>query len=208
MTTFRSRLIAGTAAMSLAAPLAAQDSAQVTRICLAPASVEAGTTNGTAAIDATRENFLSFLTGPTLKAEALKARLSSQVKEEARQASCPFLLLTTVKLVSKRGRSNVLGQVAAGAVREGAYAAGAATGSTAGRIAGTAVSGAANQAAYNYAVGIHSKDELTLVYRLEAADGTVLVEKKESRKAKADGEDLLTPLIQNASEQIVAAAKK
>ena len=40
------------------------------------------------------------------------------------------------------------------------------------------------------------------------ADGTVLVDEKESRKAKADGEDLLTPLIQKASEQIVAAAKK
>jgi hypothetical protein len=189
------------------AALAQQDSA-VTRICLAPSSVEAGSSNANAAMDATRENFLSYLTGPTLKAEALKSRLESQVKEEAKQAGCPFLLITTVKLVSKKGGSNLLGQVAAGAVRQGAWEAGVASGNTAGRIAGSAVSAAANQAAYNYAVGIHNKDELTLTYRLEGADGSVLLDKKESRKAKADGEDVLAPLIQNASEQIVAVAKK
>jgi hypothetical protein len=189
------------------AALAQQDSA-VTRICLAPSSVEAGSSNANAAMDATRENFLSYLTGPTLKAEALKSRLESQVKEEAKQAGCPFLLITTVKLVSKKGGSNLLGQVAAGAVRQGAWEAGVASGNTAGRIAGSAVSAAANQAAYNYAVGIHNKDELTLTYRLEGADGSVLLDKKESRKAKADGEDVLTPLIQNASEQVVAVAKK
>jgi len=194
--------------LMLAAPAAlAQQEPTVTRICLAPSSVEAGSSNANAAMDATRENFLSYLTGPSLKAEALKSRLASQVKEEAQQAGCPFLLLTTVKLVSKKG-SNLLGQVAAGAVRQGAYEAGVATGSSVGRIAGGAVSAAANQAAYNYAVGIHNKDELTLSYRLEAADGTVLLDKKEKRSAKADGEDVLTPLIQSASEQIVAVAKK
>ena len=194
--------------VGLAAPAAvAQQDSAVTRICLAPSSVEAGS-NATAAMDATRENFLSYLTGPTLKAEALKSRLESQVKEEAKLAGCPFLLLTTVKHVSKRGSSNVLGQVAAGAVRQGAWEAGVATGSTAGRVAGSAVSAAANQAAWNYATGIYKKDEVTLGYRLEAADGTVLLDKKEKRSAKADGEDLLSPLIQAASEQIVAAAKR
>ena len=96
-------------------------------------------------------------------------------------------------MVSKKSGGNLLGQVAAGAVREGAYAAGQATGTAAGRIAGTAVYGAANQAAWNYATTIRNKDELTLGYRLESADGTVLLDKKEKRNAKADGEDLLTP---------------
>ena len=107
--------------LMLTAPAAlAQQEPAVTRICLAPSSVEAGSSNANAAMDATRENFLSYLTGPSLKAEALKSRLASQVKEEAQQAGCPFLLLTTVKLVSKKGGSNMLGQVAAGAVRQGA----------------------------------------------------------------------------------------
>jgi hypothetical protein len=192
----------------LAPPLGAQDSTNVTRICLAPATVEASSGNATAALDASRESFTAFLTGPSLKAEALKARLESQAREEAKQAGCPWTLFTSIKVVSKKSSSNLLGHVAAGAVREGAYAAGAATGTAAGRIAGSAVSGAANQAAYNYAVTIRNKDELTLGYRLEAADGTVLLDKREKRNAKADGEDLLTPLVQAAAEQIVAAAKR
>ena len=207
MMTVRTSLISGLAAGWLAFPVLAQEQGQVTRICLAPASVEAASGNATAAVDAARETFKAYLTGPTLKADPLTARLESQAREEAKQAKCPWTLFTSLKVVQKKS-SNVLGQVAASAVREGAYAAGAATGSSAGRIAGGAVSGVANQAAYNYAVTIHHKDELTLGYRLESEDGKVVLDKREKRTAKADGEDLLTPIVQAAAEQIVATAKK
>ena len=104
MSAFRSIVMLGLTLVFGTISLAGQEPAAVTRICLAPSSVEAGSSNANAAMDATRENFLSYLTGPTLKAEALKSRLESQVKEEAKQAGCPFVLFTTVKLVSKRGR--------------------------------------------------------------------------------------------------------
>jgi hypothetical protein len=81
------------------------------------------------------------------------------------------------------------------------------SGSAAGRIAGSAAYGGLTQAAYNYAATVRNKDELTLGWRLEAADGRVLLEKREKRNAKSDGEDLLTPLVQQAAEQVVAAAK-
>jgi hypothetical protein len=177
------------------------------RICLAPAAVEA-TSNTAAAVDAVRESFTSFLTGPSIKAEPLKARLESQAREEAKQAGCPFILVTTLKLVSKRSGGGLLGQIAAGAARQGAWEVGARSGSAVGRIAGSAAYGGLSQAALSYAVTIKNKDELTLGYRLEAADGTVLVEKLEKKNAKSDGEDLLTPLVQQAAEQIVAAAKR
>ena len=61
------------------------------------------------------------------------------------------------------------------------------------------------QAAYNYAASVHDKDEITLGYRLESGDGHVLVEKTDQRKAKSDGEDLLTPLVQQAAEAIAGA---
>ena len=187
---------------------AAQQEGTVTRICLAPASVATATGNATAAADAARETFNAFLTGPSLKAEPLKARLESQAREEAKQADCPWVLFISIAVVAKKSGGSILGQVAAGAVREGAYAAGQATGTAAGRIAGSAVYSAANQAAWNYATTTRHKDELTLGYRLESGEGVVLLEKKEKRQAKADGEDLLTPLVQTASEQIVAAAKR
>jgi len=194
--------------LTVAAPAAlAQQEPAVTRICLAPSRVEEGSTNATAAMDAARENFVSFLTGPSLKAEPLKSRLESQVREEAKLADCPYVLYTTIKLVSKRGGSSLLGHATAAAVREGAYAAGVATGSTAGRVAGSAVSSAAHHAAYNYAVTIKNKDELTIAYRLEDAGAKVLLDKKEKRNAKADGEDVLTPLVQKASEEVFAATR-
>ena len=86
-----------------------------------------------------RESFTGFLTGPSLKAEPLKARLESQAREEAKQANCPFILLTTLKLVSKRSGGSMLGQIATGAARQGAWEAGARSGTAAGRIAGSAV---------------------------------------------------------------------
>jgi hypothetical protein len=80
-----------------------------------------------------------------------------------------------------------------------------ASGPAAGRVAETAAYGAAGQSAFNYAVSVHNKDEMTLGYRRETADGKVLVEKKEKRKATSDGEDLLTPMVARAAEAIVAA---
>jgi hypothetical protein len=201
------RPVAALAALGLVAgiPAAAQSSPPVTRICLAPASVEAASGAANSAVDATRESFTSFLTGPSLRTEPLKSRLASQVKEEARQADCPYLLLTTIKHVKKRSGGGLLRRMAAGAAQQGAWEAGAASGSTAGRIAGQAAYGAAGQAAYDYAVTIRNKDELTLGYRLETADGKVLVEKRDKRKAEQDGEDLLTPLVESAAEAVAAA---
>jgi hypothetical protein len=201
------RFPAAAAALALlaGARVAAQDSPPVTRICLAPATVEASSGTASSAMDAARESFTSFLTGPSLRAEALKARLASQVKEEAKQAGCPYLLLTTIKHVQKRSGGGLLRKMAAGAAQQGAWEAGVASGSTAGRIAGQAAYGAAGQAAHDYAVAVRNKDELTLGYRLETPDGKVLIEKREKRKAQQDGEDLLSPLVQQASEAIVAA---
>jgi hypothetical protein len=186
----------------------AMDRSDTTWICLAPASVEENSGNTTQAMDAVRETFTGYLTGPSLAAYPLKAKLASQFREEARQAGCPYTLLTTLKHVQKKSGGSVLGKMAAGAAQQGAYEAGVATGSTAGRVVGQAASGAAGQAAYNYATAVHNKEELTLEYRLESSDGMVLVEKEDKRKAKSDGEDLLTPMVQQASEAIAAAVTK
>jgi len=185
---------------------AAQDTTNMRRICLAPAAVETSASSD-AAVNAVREAFTTYLTGPTLQAQALQARLASQVRLEARQAGCPFLLLTTVKHEKKRG-SGLLGRVAAGAAQQGAWEAGAASGSTAGRIAGHAAYGAAGVAASNYAATFQAKDELTLSYRLESPDGKALAEGKEKRKAKADGEDMLTPLVEKAAEVVAETVSR
>ena len=196
----------------MVAPSAAQsrDSGgpNITQICLAPATVAAAP-NGVDPLTAVREAFTSFLTGPTLGVQPLNARLQSQVRQEAKLAGCQFLLLPTVKHERKSGGRGLLGKVAAGAVQQGAWAvSGAAGGSAATRIAAGAAAGAASSAIYDYTSNFRQQDELMLSYRLESASGQVLLEKSEKRKAKADGEDLLTPLTQRAAEAIAAAVVK
>ena len=77
-----------------------------------------------------------------------------------------------------------------------------------GRAVASAAAGAAAGAASDYAANSQVKDELTLKYRLESAAGKVLIEKADERKAKSDGEDLLTPLVRPAAEAVAQAAAK
>ena len=186
--------------------LQAQDSTAMTNICMAPTKVESGS-NATAG-DAARQTFTDFLSGPSLKTSPLQARLEAQVREEAKLAGCQFLLLTTIKHEQKQQGPGVLGRVAAGVVQQGASEVVRGSGSTTGRIVGNAARGAASQAASNYASNVRNKDVITLGFKLEGSDGKVLVEGKDKRTSKADGEDLLGPLVESAAERIFAAAAK
>ena len=183
-------------------------SGRVSRICLAPASVESAPGGGDP-VAAVRDAFTSFLTGPTLAVQPLSARLQSQARQEAKLAGCGLLLLTTIRHVRRTGGSGFLGKLAGGAAQQGAWAAtGAAGGSGVGRAVAGAATGAATGTVNEYATSSRQKDELTLSYRLEDADGAVLVERSEKRKAKSDGEDLLAPLVQHAAEAIAVAVAK
>ena len=187
----------------LAASLA-QNAPTQTRICIAPPNVEGNAAgSGTSAMDAVRETFKSFLTGPTLTVSPLSARLESQVREEAKLASCQYLLLTTLKHTRKSG-NGVLNRMAGAAAQQGVYTAGAVAGGAVGGVAASAVYSAANAAASSFAGNVRNKDELVLSYKLESA-GTVLVDKTEKKNASADGEDLLTPIVKSASEAIAEA---
>ena len=196
-------------AMTPSAPAAAQDPAPagpaVARVCLAPASVEAAP-NGVDPVAAVGAAFSTFLNGPTLAVAPLRTRLHSQARQEAKLGGCGFLLLTTVKHERRTGGGGILGKMAGGAVQQGAWAVtGSVGGSMAGRVAAGAVAGAASSTINDYAMSSRQKDELTLTYRLEDGSGKVLAEESEKRKAKADGEDLLTPIAQKAAETIAEA---
>lgn len=187
-------------------PAEASMGSDTTRICLAPASVESSVGDASTASGALRDLFTSFLTGPSLRAQPLTARLASQVHEEAQQAGCPYLLLATLE--HKRGGGGLVGRMATSAAQQGVWEAGVGSASAAGRIAGQAAYGAASQAASTYAASVHNKDEVTLAYRLEQGDGKALLDKSDKRKAKADSEDLLTPMVQQAAEAIVGVISR
>ncbi|MEO6058249.1 MAG: hypothetical protein ABIQ49_15605 [Gemmatimonadales bacterium] len=188
-----------------AGSVAAQDAPTpvAQKICLAPASVEAAP-KGSDPLAAVRESFTSFLTGPTLGVTPLQARLESQVRQEAKLTGCAYLLLSTIKHQRKTG-GGLLGRAAGGAAEQGAWSVGAGAGSQVGRVAAAAAVGAARTATWDYSHNFRTKDELTLEWRLEGPDGAEVTKGKEKKKAGSDGEDLLTPLVQHASEAIAAA---
>jgi outer membrane lipoprotein SlyB len=196
-------------ALLSAVPIAtavAQGTATQTRICLAPANVEGNAATATSAMDAVRETFTSFLTGPSLAVAPLTARLQSQVREEAKVANCAYLLLTTVKHTRKSG-NGLLNRMAGAAAQQAVYSAGSTAGAAVGGVAGSAVSSAAGAAASGFAGSVRNKDEVELSYRLES-NGTVVIDKTEKKRADSDGEDLLTPVVRKASEAIADAVSK
>jgi hypothetical protein len=186
------------------APGAAQSGEGAERICLAPASVKATPGNAATAADAVRQTFSTFLTGPTLSVAPLTARLESQLRQEARLAGCRFTLLTTVEHRRKSG-SSLLSRAAGSAVQHGAWRAGAEAGTGVARVAADAAVGAVSATASDWAYAVRTKDELALTYRLEGPDANLLAQKKVKRKAESDGEDLLTPLVEQAAVAIADA---
>ncbi len=147
-----------------------------------------------------RDLFASYLTGPSIQIVQLQARLASQAMEEAKQQNCDHVLTAT--LTRKRGGG--------GFGRAMGQAAGAASWAIPG--GSTTTSAIVRGAAYGTAQAVASlasetrvKDEFQLEYRVSSPQGRATVgPKTEKRKAKVDGEDLLTPLVEKASESIVA----
>jgi hypothetical protein len=175
-------------------------------VCIAPPTAQFVAANNATASDAVSELFKSYLTGPTVSATTLTAKLASQAREEARRANCKFVLFITIK--QQRGRSGgALGQIAGRAAQEAAWGASVEASSATKRVASMGAVGAA-RAATDVAATTKTQDELELSYRLESETGSVLKEGKSKHKAKSDGEDLLTPLIEHAAEEIAGIVAK
>ena len=173
-------------------------------ICLAPASVQMAAGKSEEAVQAVRDVFVSFLSGPTLKINPLTSRLASQAKEEAKQNHCRYVLFVTLTHKKKSG-SSLFTRAAGDAASTAAWhiPGGGSAGSAAARSAATSV---ASTAIIGVSSSVKAKDEMTLDYRLEVADRSApLLTKSEKSKANSDGEDLLTPLVERASSAIADA---
>lgn len=199
-------VLAAVVAMSTES-LGAQDTKSVAQICIAPPGAQVATGNSADAANVVREAFTSYLTGPTLAVVTLTARLPSQAREEAKQASCPHVLFTVFKHERKQG-TGLLGKMASGAVQGSAWELRGAAQTAAGRVAANAAANAAIEAARAYSGNVKSKDEITLEYRVESTDGAVIVKSAGKAKAEADGQDLLTPLVEKAAEAVAGAVLK
>jgi hypothetical protein len=162
--------------------------------------------NATEFATAVRELFVSYLTGPSLKALALDARLPSQANEEARQKQCGRVL--SVSLTRKAGGEGG-GWFGRAVGQAGTQVAWGMPGGSLGSAAARGATAAAAQAVSEIASGTKARDEVQMEYKLTSLEGKEgLAPKKDKAKAKSDGEDLLTPLVAKAAEAIAAAASR
>ena len=161
--------------------------------------------DGTAVGTSVRELFASFLRGPSMQVVLLEARLASHAVEEARQKQCPHVLTMTVTRKASGSGGGLLGKVVGQAGSSVAW--GLPMGGVGGAVARGATT-AATQAISELASSTKARDEVRLDYKLTSLDGKPeLGPKADKAKARADGEDLLTPMVERAAEAIVTVVK-
>lgn len=147
-----------------------------------------------------------YLKGTKIEIVVLEAKLQSLLENEAKQKECDFVLTATVS--HKKGGGGGFGGMFGQAIANGIGKTGIGqTGSTVGNVAGqvatqTIVSAAA------VSENVKAKDEITLDVSMKQTGGAAVLTKQFKAKAKSAGEDIISPVVEQAAEAIVGAAKK
>ena len=157
------------------------------------------------AAETLRKSFASNLNGPTVEVVALSAQLPAQALVEARQSQCDYILFASMSV--KKGGGSMFGR-----------AIGNMAGAAAGQIpgGGSATTGAARSAAITgvyttaaIASTLKAKDEVSLEYKLDSVETSKTVLSNTAKaKAKSDGEDIVTPLVETSAQTIISTVKK
>ena len=143
-----------------------------------------------------------YLKGTNVEIVPLEAKLAQAVEAEAKQKECAFVLYATVS--HKKGGGGGFGKMFASVAPMLTMVvpmAGVA-GAVAGSVASTAISTAAG-ASQN----VKPKDEITLDIKLQNGANVALA-KQYKGKAKSGGEDIISPMIEQAAQAIIDAAAK
>lgn len=142
-----------------------------------------------------------YLKMPNVEIVRLEAKLSSAIAAEAKEKECDFVIYAQVS--HKKGGGGMFGK-ALGKLSE----------TVAGRAYGSSDTiGKASQITIMTAAAatgnVKAKDQITLEIKLVAAGNASPVAAKQFQaKAKADGEDIITPLVEQAAQMIVDASAK
>jgi hypothetical protein len=145
-----------------------------------------------------RMMMIQYLNGPGLEIVPMTAMLPMQIEAEAKEKACDYVLYSSVTQ-KKSGMSFLKAATMASSLTPIGAMAGATRAATA--AAGTA---AAAQAA-TVSSAVKAKTEYSLTYKLlSAGNPTPVLTNSASAKAKSDGEDVMTPLIQQAATAILA----
>ena len=177
--------------------------AGVVRIGLA--AVKTGSVgDGLAAADlaaAIQNTLISFLKVPNVEVVTLGARLTSAIAAEAQEKECDYVINANVshKKGGGGGFGGMFGQALGSAIGRTGIGH---TGSTAGNIAGQVATNAIVSAT-TVSANVKARDEVTLDLKLNKIDGTTALAQVYKAKAKQNGDDIISQIVEQAAQGIV-----
>jgi hypothetical protein len=152
-----------------------------------------------------RNTILKYLSGPAIEVTVIESRVAAQIELEAKQKECDFVLYTNVTHKQSSGGFGGFMKKASpftGAVSSVGYAS-----STAGAVA-TTVATAIVYTAADISSNTKAKDEASIEYRLVTADNTMTLNNTLKAKAQQDGEDVMSPLIEQIATAVLNTVAK
>ena len=189
-----------------------------TKICLVLPKAQLGQgSSGADVAEPVRATLTAYLTGPATELVPLTARIPIQIEAEANQLGCAYVLYSAVTQKKGGGFSKLLGAASplaqvmpAMAGMGGNYSAIMATQAVA-TVATTAAAKSQQEEAMEALGGaaksnIKKGDQVTLEYRLvKPGDDQPVAASTVVGKATQNGEDLVSPLIEQAATQVLTA---
>jgi hypothetical protein len=155
----------------------------VIRIGLIMPTVQMNAGNAAQTAETLRNSFANHLNGPGIEVVTLKAQLPPQAIDEARQSQCDYIL--SASMTVKKGGGGMFGR---------------AIGNIASAATGHVPSGGS---------AIKAKDEVSLEYKLDHVEtAKTSLTNKDKAKATADGEDVISPLVQKAAGAITSTVRR
>jgi hypothetical protein len=189
-----------------------------TKICLVLPKAQLGQgTSGADVAEPVRATLTAYLGGPATELVALNARIPIQIDAEAQEQGCEYVLYSSVTQKKGGGFGKMLS--AAAPIAGMAAGMGGMGGNYGAMMAGQAMAQAASSAAAQSAQqeamealggaaksNIKKGDQITLEYKLvKPGVAEPVAVQSAVAKAKETGEDLVSPLIEQAATQVLTA---
>lgn len=150
---------------------------------------------------AVRNTLGMFLKVPNVEVVMLEAKLPAALDAEAKQKECDYVILMNASHKKGGGGFGMFTKIAP-ALGNIVPVAG-----LGGTVAGQATSAAIYTAA-SLSGKIKAKDEIALEVKLQQSSGATALSKQYKAKAKSDGEDIISVVIEQAAQAILEASKK
>ena len=151
---------------------------------------------------AIKNTLAEYLKTPKIELVDLEAKLPSAINAEAKEKECDYVIYASVSHKKGGGGFGMFSKIApiVGGVLPSTGATSTVVGSVATQSVYTAASISGN---------IKSKDEISLDVKVNApGSSTAVVSKQVKAKAKSDGDDIISPLVEQIAQAIVDAVAK